>query len=115
MPHGLEVYNTYNEPIVTIIDRLTKVIHIGVYPMTSQNNSFSIQDPAFLTGYPFVHSHMSNRSVVLGTPNPSESYTCLYVNHVLNNSTLTVNYGYTTYDAFAYGEKNPQHFIIGVY
>lgn len=112
MPAGLEVFSQYNETMISITDRITKVLYSGTVPVTGVKNTFTITDPVFLQGSPFVHCHMSN--VMQGDFVP-ETYSCMDVTHSLNGSTLTVTYGYTTQDGYSGSYKHPLFLIIGVY
>ena len=112
MPTGLEVFSQYNEPLVSITDRITKVLYIGTVPVTGQTNTFTLTDQAFLHGTPFVHCHMSNSIASSEVP---EAYSCMDVTHTLNGTTLTVSYGYTTSSAYNSSYKHPLFLVIGVY
>lgn len=112
MPTGLEVFSQFNEALISITDRITKVLYSGIVPVTGQTNTFTLTDPAFLQGTPFVHCHMSNS--MLGN-SLAEYYSCMDVSHTLNGSTLTVTYGYTTHTAYAGSHQYPLFMVIGVY
>ena len=117
MPTGLEVYTSYGESTVSITDRITKVLYIGTVPVTGQTNTFTLSDPAFLHGTPFVHCHMSNalNYNYVGGTYLKEMYSCMQVSHILNGSTLTVTYGYTTAGAYSDSQKEPLFLVVGVY
>ena len=112
MPEGLEVFSQYDETMISITDRITKVLYSGTVPITGQTNTFTLTDQAFLHGTPFVHCHMSNSIVGSGIP---EFFTCMDVSYVVNGSTLTVTYGYTNNNAYAGSHKYPLFMVIGVY
>lgn len=112
MPVGLEVFSQYNETLISITDRITKVLYSGIVPITGQTNTFTLTDPAFLQGTHFVHCHMSNS---MFGDNFAEHYSCLDVSSTLNGTTLTVTYGYMTRTAYAGSYQHPLFMVIGVY
>lgn len=112
MPVGLEVFSQYNETMISITDRITKVLYSGIVPVTGQTNIFTLTDQVFLYGTPFVHCHMGNSIVGSGV---SELFTCMDVSHVVNGAVLTVTYGYTSNTAYAGSYKHPLFMVIGVY
>lgn len=113
MPTGLQVFSEHYETLIDITDRITKVLFIGTVPITGVSNVFTLTDPAFLQGIPFVHCHMSNS--ISSSKSVQEVYSCMTVSSSLNGSTFTVNYGYTTSQAYEGSFKEPLFLVIGVY
>lgn len=112
MPTGLEVFSQFGDTLISITDRITKVLFTGTIPITGSTNVFTLTDPAFLQGNPFVHCHMSNS---ITSNAATEAFTCMDVTHELNGSTLTVRYGYTTVNAYNGSYKHPLFLVVGVY
>lgn len=112
MPTGLEVFSPYGDTLISIIDRITKVLFVGTVPITGQTNTYTLTDPAFLHGAPFVHCHLSNS---IASNEVLEVYTCMDVTYTLNGTALTVSYGYTTSAAYNSSYKHPLFLVIGVY
>lgn len=112
MPTGLEVFSQFGDTLISITDRITKVLFAGTVPISGQTNTFTLTDAAFLHGTPFVHCHLSNS---IASNEVLETYTCMDVTHALNGTTLTVSYGYTTSAAYSSSYKHPLFLVIGVY